>query len=221
VILLLGEPGAGYTILYSQFMMNGINLFGENGLLVNMQEHRTQFEPEMNEFGWDFANAERQGKFSFLDASPSRAIPGEVKVGKFTIGHQDFSLPSLLELIRNSAKTINAKRIVLDPISMLLFQYPKEAVRRKAMLDLVEGMAQTGATCIFSSELRRVGLKGRTVQPEEILTHGVALMQTIAAGRMEHSIQVEKMRGTQIDRQPRPYRITEKGIEVYPRESVI
>jgi len=32
---------------------------------------------------------------------------------------------------------------------------------------------------------------------------------------------VEKMRETQIDRQPRPYRITEKGIEVYPRESVI
>ena len=90
------------------------------------------------------------------------------------------------------------------------------------MLDLVEGMAETGATCIFSSELRRVGLKGRTVQPEEILAHGVALMQTIAVGRtMERTIQVEKMRGTQIDRQPRPYRITEKGIEVYPRESVI
>jgi KaiC/GvpD/RAD55 family RecA-like ATPase len=38
---------------------------------------------------------------------------------------------------------------------------------------------------------------------------------------MERTIQVEKMRETQIDRQPRPYRITEKGIEVYPRESVI
>jgi len=38
---------------------------------------------------------------------------------------------------------------------------------------------------------------------------------------MERVIQVEKMRGTKIDRQPRPYRITEKGIEVYPKESVI
>jgi KaiC/GvpD/RAD55 family RecA-like ATPase len=60
------------------------------------------------------------------------------------------------------------------------------------------------------------------LQLEEFLAHGVIIMQTIAAGRtMERTIQVEKMRETQIDRQPRPYRITEKGIEVYPKESVI
>jgi len=145
-----------------------------------------------------------------------------VKIGKLTIGRQDFSLLSLLELIRQDAKAIGAKRIVVDPISLLIFQYPDETQRRKALLDLVEAMIDTGATCILSSELRRVGLKGRTLQTEEYLVHGVVLMQTIAAGRtMERTIQVEKMRGTQIDRQPRPYRITEKGIEVYPRESVI
>jgi circadian clock protein KaiC len=128
----------------------------------------------------------------------------------------------LLEVIRSSAKAIDAQRIVVDPVSLLLYQYPDESQRRKALLDLVEALAETGATCLLSSELRRVGLKGRIVQIEEYLVHGVILMQTIAAGRtMERIIQAEKMRETQIDRQPRPYRITEKGIEVYPRESVI
>jgi KaiC/GvpD/RAD55 family RecA-like ATPase len=222
VLLVLGEPGAGKTIFCSQFLTNGINKFGENGLLVSMEENRGHFDSEMSQFGWSFAAAEKQGKFSFVDASPIRAIPGEVKIGKLTIGRQDFSLLSLLELIRNNAKAIDAKRIVVDPVSLLIFQYPDETQRRKALLDLVEAMTETGATCILSSELRRVGLKGRTLQTEEYLVHGVVLMQTIAAGRtMERIIQVEKMRGTQIDRQPRPYRITEKGIEVYPRESVI
>jgi len=107
-------------------------------------------------------------------------------------------------------------------VSLLIFQYVDETQRRKALLDLVEALSETGATCLLSSELRRVGVRGRILQIEEYLVHGVILMETIAAGRtMERIIQVEKMRETQIDRQPRPYRITEKGIEVYPRESVI
>jgi len=90
------------------------------------------------------------------------------------------------------------------------------------VLDLVEAVSETDATCIFSSELHRVGLQGRTLQTEEYLVHGVVLMQTIATRRTtERLIQVEKMRETQIDRQPKPYRITGKGIEVYPKETVI
>jgi len=221
-LLILGEPGSGKTIFCSQFLINGINKFGENGLFVSLEENRNHYEREMNQFGWNFSSAEKEGKFSFVDCSPIRAIPGEVKIGKLTIGRQDFSLISLLELIRKNAKAIDAKRIVVDPVSLLMFQYSDEAQRRKTLLDLVEAMSETGATCILSSELRRVGLKGRTLQTEEYLVHGVVLVQTIAAGRtMERIIQVEKMRETQIDRQPRPYRITERGIEVFPRESVI
>lgn len=222
VVLILGEPGAGKTILCSQYIINGIERFGENGLFVSMEEGKGHYVREMSAFGWDFEAAENAGKFTFVDASPIRTIPGEVRIGKLTIGRQDFSLISLLEVIRSSAKAINAQRIAVDPVALLLYQYADETQRRKALLDLVEALSETGATCVLSSELRRVGLRGRTVQIEEYLVHGVVLMQTIAAGRtMERIIQVEKMRETQIDRQPRPYRITEKGIEVYPRESVI
>lgn len=222
VLLVLGEPGAGKTILCSQFLFNGIEKFGENGLFVSMEEGKGHYGREMNAFGWDFASAEKEGKFSFVDASPIRTIPGEVRIGKITIGRQDFSLISLLEVIRSNAKTIDAQRIVVDPVSILLFQYPDQNQRRKALLDLVEALSETGATCVLSSELRRIGVKGRILQTEEYLVHGVMIMQTMPAGKtMERIIQVEKMRETLIDTQPRPYRITEKGIEVFPRESVI
>ena len=222
VVLLLGEPGAGKTILSSQFLYNGASKYGESGLLVSMEEGKGHYLREMSQFGWDFPALEKAGKFTFVDASPIRTIPDEVKVGNLTVGRHDFSMISLLEVVRNGAKKINAKRIVLDPISLLLAQYPDDAQRRKALLDVVEAMSETGATCVLSAELRRVGIRGRTLQIEEYLAHGVVLMQTIATGRtMERTIQVEKMRETQIDRQPRPYRITGSGIEVYPRESVI
>jgi KaiC/GvpD/RAD55 family RecA-like ATPase len=222
VLMVLGEPGAGKTILCSQFLANGINKYGENGLFVSMEEGRNHYEREMNQFGWDFSTAEKDGKFSFVDASPIRSIPGEVRVGKLTIGKQDFSMVSLLETIRSNAKALDARRIVVDPISLLIFQYPEETQRRKALLDLVEALTDTGATCLLSAELRRVGLEGRTLQVEEYLVHGVILMQTVLMGKTrERIIQIEKMRETEIDRQSRPYRITEKGIEVYPREKVL
>lgn len=222
VLLVLGEPGAGKTILCSQFLANGINKFGENALFVSMEEGKSHYDREMSQFGWDFSSAEKDGKFNFVDASPIRTVPGEVRIGKLTIGRQDFSLISLLEVIRSNAKTIDARRIVVDPVSLLIFQYSDETQRRKALLDMVEALAETGATCLLSSELHRVGLKGRTLQIEEYLVHGVILMQTIQTGKaLERIIQVEKMRETQIDRQPRPYQITEKGIEVYPRVTVI
>jgi KaiC/GvpD/RAD55 family RecA-like ATPase len=232
IILVIGEPGAGKTVLASQFLINGVERFGENGVFVSLKESRIYYEREMNQFGWDFASAEKQGKFAFIDACPIREVPGQVKIGQLTIGRQDFSLISFLELIRKNAKAIGARRIVVDSLSMLELQYPDADQRRKAILDIVEALSETGATCVLTTDFASIGLEPfivlenflrfSIIQFEKQLFHGVISMQTIAAGRtMERIITVEKMRETQIDRQPRPYRITEKGIEVYPRESVI
>jgi len=221
IVLLLGEPGAGKTILSSQFLYNGITKFGENGLFISLEESRSHFLREMSALGLDFSSLEKAGKFAFVDASPIRTVPEEVKLGKVTIGKQDFSLISLLELINTRAKAIGALRIVVDPVSLLIFQFADDTQRRKALLDLVEALSETGATCVLASELRQVGMKSRTIQTEEYLVHGVIIMQAREAGRlMERVIRVEKMRETQIEQQPRLYRITEKGIEVYPRENV-
>jgi circadian clock protein KaiC len=222
IILLLGEPGAGKTITCSQFLATGMDKYGEKGLFVSLEEDRNHYDREMSQFGWDFTSAEKNGQFAFVDASPIRSIPGEIKIGNLTIGKQDFSLISLIEVIRNSAKTIGATRIVVDPLSLLIFQYPDEAQRRKVLLDLVEALSETGATCVLSSELHIAGLQGRNLQIEEYLVHGVILMQTVATGKtMQRVIQVEKMRETQIDPQPRPYSITTKGIEVHSKENVM
>jgi circadian clock protein KaiC len=222
VLLVLGEPGAGKTVFCSQFLMNGITRFGENGLLISMDESKVHYAREMAQFGWDVLSAEKQEHFSFVDASPIRALPSEIRDGRLVVGRQDFSIMSLLKAIREGAKKVSAKRVVVDSISLYSSQFPDANQNRKALLDLVEVLSETGATCLLTAELRRVGIQGRAIQVEEYLAHGVVIMQTIRTGRnMERTIQVEKMRETQIDRQPRPYRVTDKGIEVYSRENVI
>jgi KaiC/GvpD/RAD55 family RecA-like ATPase len=232
VLLVLGEPGAGKTVLGSQFLLNGIERFSENGMFVSLKESLGHYNAEMGSFGWDFAKAEKEGRFSFIDASPIRAVPGEVKIDALTLGREKFSLISLLETIRKNAKTIGARRVVVDSLSMLELQYPDAVQRRKAILDIVEALSETGATCVLTTDFTSIGLEQFTtledflrfsiIQFEKQFFHGVISMQTVPAGRaMERIITVEKMYATQIDRQPRPYRITKKGIEVYPRESII
>jgi len=220
VVLIVGGPGTGKTIMCAQFLVNGIKKYNENGVLVTLDESKPHIYREMTKFGWDLATLEKEKKLSFVDASPIRHVPGEVKVGKLTIGKREFSMVSLIEGIQRSAEMVKAKRIAVDPIASLIFQYPDMIQRRTAFLDLLEALVNTRATCLLTTELRAVGFE-RSVQLEEYLAHGVIILQTLHVGKfLTRILQVEKMRETPIDTQPRPYKITETGIEVYPKESV-
>jgi KaiC/GvpD/RAD55 family RecA-like ATPase len=193
-IMVIGEPGSGKTILSSQFLINGMEAFGENGAFVSLKDSRHFCYREMQMFGWNFSTAEKNGKFAFVDVSPVRAVPSEVKVGKLTIGKQDFSLVSLVEAMLNSVKTVGASRIVVDSLSMLELQYPDANQRRKALLDLIEAIADTGATALVTTDFTSIGLEPwRTLEDflrfsiihfEKQFFHGVISMQTLPAGRV-------------------------------------
>lgn len=219
VVLAVGGPETGKTILATQFLVNGIAKYGENSVFVCLDESKQHYCSEMGKFGWDLARFEEERKFVFVDASLIRRIPGEVSVGKTIIGKREFSMLSLVDGVRAAVKSIDARRIAIDPIASLVFQYPEIVERRNAVLDLMEALFETGATCIVTSELRGAG-EERIVEPEEFLAHGVILLQTVQVGRtLVRVLQVEKMRETAVDMQPHPYKISEAGIEVFAKES--
>src|SRR5438105_15368108 len=85
----------------------------------------------------------------------------------------------------------------------------------------MEALADTGATCLITTELRRPGFE-RSIDYEEYLAHGVILLQQLQVGKsLLRVMQLEKIRKTPVENEPRPYRITDTGIEVLPRESVL
>ena len=221
IILLTGGPGTGKTILSSQFLVNGILDYEEPGVYVSLDENKQHVCEEMLDFGWDLSDLENNKKLVFLEASPIRYLPAEIKVGKLTVGRKEFSMATLIDMIKTSVKEIGAERIVVDPVTTLVFQYDGLTQQRNALVELMEALADTGATCIITTELRRPGFE-RNIDYEEYLAHGVVLLQQLQVGKsLLRVIQIEKMRKTPVDNQPRPYRITETGIEVFPRESVL
>jgi len=192
--------------------------FDEPGVYVSLDENTKDVKINMMKFGWDFGSLEDQGKMSFVNVSPVRVSSTEA--GLVQLGMKEFKLVKLLGAIKKRVEEIDAKRVVVDPITMFMLQYPDEVDRIYAMRDLIADFRKSGVTNLLISELRGTGLD-REHQFEEYLVQGVVLLRTIMKGdKLVRMFQAEKMRGLAIDTQPRPYNITDQGIEIYPTLTV-
>jgi circadian clock protein KaiC len=69
IVLVIGGPGTGKTLLASQFLYNGISEHNENGIFVSFDESKNHLFSEMLKFGWDFKKAEEENKLAFIDAT--------------------------------------------------------------------------------------------------------------------------------------------------------
>jgi KaiC/GvpD/RAD55 family RecA-like ATPase len=217
-VLICGGPGSGKTILCMQFLCYGATQLDAPGLFVSLDEGVRQLREEMKSFGWKIEELETKGKLAVVDASPIRHLPGEVKVGDSWVGKRNFSMVSLIEVIRERVNMIEAKRVVVDPIITLMLQYPSGSERRTSILDLIEFLSSLNATSLITTELRSVALE-REIRTEEFLTHGVIVLHSFVDSKeIVRGIQIEKMRGINHDNQIRPYKITEKGVEVFAEE---
>ena len=218
VILVLGEPGTGKTIFISQFLYWGSSQGQENTMFIGMNESKSRLMGEMRNVGMDFESLEKNGRFAYLDATEVRRIPEQARVGRIHVGGRELGLVNLIDMMQEGMQKVSPKRIALDSISDLVFRFPSIEERRPVILDVVESLQATGATCLLTSEVPSTG-EDRVVQPEEYLAEGVVLLRRLPKKGMR-SIQILKMRGQKVDTTPRPYIITDRGIEVYSTEEI-
>jgi KaiC/GvpD/RAD55 family RecA-like ATPase len=218
-ILVSGGPGSGKTTFAIQFLYAGVTQHNESGVYVTLDEDPDDIRKNMSKYGWDLKKLEEEKKLLFINVSPVRVVPSEA-AGLIEIGMKEFRLIKLLEAIKQGVKDVDAKRVVVDPVTSFMLQYPNEVERIYAMRDLLRDLRKTGCTNMLISELRGTGWE-REHQFEEYLAQGVILLRTFPKdGKLVRVFQVEKMRGLAIDNQPRPYEISAKGIEVYPGATV-
>jgi len=224
IILILGGPGAGKTILASQFLYKGITEFNENGILVSLDENKNHFYSEMMNFGWDFQKAEEEGKFAFIDATrlsrvamlKEKMIPEE----SHSLRGKQLPIDKLVEQLQEKIREIEAKRVVLDTLASLFYRFLDPIERRTAGVDLIESLSDLNTTTLVTTELAQLGLE-RELLDEEFLVHGVIMMQTLfSGGSTVRALQVEKMRSVSVNSNLVPYTIDRNGLEVYPAMSL-
>lgn len=220
VVLVVGGPGSGKTIMCSQFLYKGIHENKENGVFVSLDESKRHYYSEMKSFGWDFEKAEREGKFAYVDATRlSRvALLKETLYKQESNSLRGKALPidKLVEDIQAKIQQVSAKRVVVDTLAALIYRFPDPIERRTTVVDLIESLADLGVTSLVTTELGHLGLE-RSALDEEFLVHGVIMLQTLfSGGTTTRAMQVEKMREAKVNPSLVPYSIDKNGIEVFP-----
>jgi circadian clock protein KaiC len=220
VILVVGGPGTGKTILCSQFLYKGIYDNQEPGVFVSLDESKDHFYSEMKQFNWDFNKAEADRKFAFVDATRiSRVAMLKEELYKEesrSLRGKRLSIDRLIEDLQTKISLTKAKRVAVDTLAALTYRFPDPVERRTAIVDLIESLADMGVTSVVTTELAYLGLE-RQALDEEFLVHGVIMMQTLFSGATTtRAIQVEKMRGAKVNPSLVPYSIGQNGVEVFP-----
>jgi len=229
-VLVMGGPGTGKTTLCLQFLYNGAVEFGENGIYITLQESPEHIRKDMLKIGLDFEILEEEDRLRIIDYSASAYLSS---ISERVVGYSSESFlqmekseemaekfGNLIKSIKETAREIQAQRIVLDPITGLMFQEPDPIMRRIKTHGLFQAINETGCTSLVVSEAR-VSEAGRDYQAEEYFANGVILLQNFGErGTVVRGISVLKMRGVAHDLQPRPCQIGKKGIIVFPDEKI-
>jgi circadian clock protein KaiC len=191
--LIAGPAGAGKTLMGLHFLYNGAEQ-GEPGILVTLQENRTQLRRIVDRFGWALDNG-----VTVLDRSPVELLVDEL-------------VYEVLECI----DSIGARRVVIDSIGDLQLATPDPIRFREFVHSLVQRCARTGVSLLFTIETPELF---RVTQLSKVgmshISDNVVLLQHIHDGaQMKRALTVLKTRGSNNDPMIREFQITEEGITI-------
>jgi circadian clock protein KaiC len=220
VTVVRGPPGSGKTILASHFLITGIKSHGDPGIFVSFEVPEADLIKQLRKLGMDLGAFDEKW-FEFLDAAPMRLMAADSHIALDSAGMAKIAVSDLCDEIRTTINRMKAKRLVIDPLTSLSMLCDNALERRLCIMSFLEALRKMGVTVVATAEVTRPEASGFAFGPEEYLSDGLIVLQNVQVGRsIVRALQVEKMRETAIDMQPRPYRITPTGIEVFPKESI-
>jgi len=199
-VLISGTAGTGKTILSSQFVYKGASVYKEPSVYLSFEERPASIKKNMLNFGMDFAPLEKSGIFSFV---------------KYDAYHVD-DIPTYLE---GKIREIGAKRVVLDSVSALNFYLREDTNFRRILFNISSILQKLKCTTFLVSEVLpgTTGLSRNGVA-EFVADSAIVMYYSRIDATFSRAIQVWKMRGSSHSESLHPYKITDHGIVVFPKE---
>ncbi len=199
IILVAGNPGTGKSTLAAKFIYEGLKR-GEPGIYVNFVEPRQDFYAHMESLGADFEKYEKQGLFRYVEA--------------LTIA-DDEALAQQLEDIIGMAMDMNAKRLVVDSVTVMLQILGKQKSRIRELLQnfFVNGLKPLGVTSILVAE-HPYGAQVVGEGVEEFVVDAVFILRTVMKrGKPLRIMEIRKVRWA-------PIRFSEVTFYIRPYEMI-
>jgi KaiC/GvpD/RAD55 family RecA-like ATPase len=214
-IVLSGPPGSGKTTFGMQFLQSGAKDFDEPGVFVTLSESPSEIKNDFKAYGWDMQKLVDEGKMLIIDARPFKMEEGFVALDESLYRGETLPFMHLTQLILSSIKRIDAKRIVVDSLTVLAMQYTNDFYTRQGLQGMIHALEDQRCTSLLISE----NIDPTRMPPEWYVSSGIVLLHHIRKGdSMERAIQVIKMRGVRHNEQIFPIKLSESGLQVlHPR----
>lgn len=204
-ILIKGPPGSGKTTLGIQIIYNGVTQFGESGVIVLFEQFPQQLFRDISSYHWDIESLVNEKKLSIIFAMPEDISTKEL-----------VSDSPLVSKIQDAVVETGAKRIMIDSISHFISLIRPSQDERDLFLRFLNAIKSIGLTPVMTAELTP---QNESSGFEEYLTDCVLILSSEASRDKTFPmrlLEVKKTRGHTHIRGKHPYRISEKGVEVFP-----
>ena len=214
-VILSGSPGSGKTTFGMQFLYSGAKDFDEPGIFVTLSQSPSEIRNDFKSFGWDIQKLIDEGKMIIIDARPFKTEDGFIALDESLYRGESLPFMHLTQLILSSIKRIEAKRLVIDSLTVLGMQYTNSFYMRQGLQGMVHALEEQHCTSILISE----NVDSEKTPIEWYVSSGVVLLHHLRKDdTMERAIQVIKMRGTRHSEQIFPIKLNESGLQImHPR----
>ena len=208
--LLAGTAGSGKTVFGVQFLAEGIKQAGDNAVFVTFEEKPEDIRQNMRSLGWDISRWEDEGKWAFVDVSPS---PGREII---LSGNYDFG--ALIARIEYAAKKVAAKRITLDSVSSIFGQFQEASVVRNELFRVAVALKNLEMTAIITGErTREYGEIARYGVEEFVADNVIIFRNVLQEEKRRRTLEILKFRGTSHQKGEFPFTISpDTGVTVIP-----
>ena len=205
--LLVGGPGSGKTTFLLQFLWNGSQLYGENGLYISFEPDILETFKDASNLGWDFQKLDAANKCKLVKMSPN--------VSQKELSSELMSVVSKYDI----------KRVCFDPVTVFALSLEREGEIREKIFELSSLLKRLNVTVLLSDE--DGGDILGMLSPSDITRTNalkftsdsvVMLHSTGLGGIDDRAVRIVKMRRTNHIRGPVPMEITDAGIKVTQQE---
>ncbi|QEC49846.1 circadian clock protein KaiC [Baekduia soli] len=186
--LVSGTAGSGKTLLAVQFLAAGILDHDEPGVFVTFEERPSEIARNFRSLGWDVERWERDGAWTFVDASPD--------LEPETVVSGDYDLSSLVLRVRHAVQRSGAARVAIDSTGALVDQFGNAQVARRALFQIGTELQRLGVTAVMTAERPDdYGAVTRFGFEEFVADNVVILRNALADEKRRRTVEVLKLRG--------------------------
>jgi len=211
VVIISGSPGIGKSNFAMQFLYNGATVFNEPGVYITVEDVPEKVRDYSLAFNWDLEPLEKENKIAIVAQPIYSDEKAEKEAEKKRAGKKP---ETLVETIQR----MNAKRVVLDSVTLFKYLFKDDMSRRVNILNFVNMVKRLGCTTLMVAE-QHESTPNIMYADEHFLADGLIVLFWLQhKERTERCIRVVKIRGSKITSDIRPMEINEKGIVVYPTQ---